>query len=623
MKPRKAKRFDQAIKPITRVNYPTRFIFFDTETIPQIQEDGKSRQILKVGVAKYIIRDKNQKHKKEEEFIFYTNTEFFDWVESLLEQKQKIILYAHNIAFDLMVLDTFNYYKNKGIDIKPPIQSGMRFLWKVPHPKGKIEFVNTGNYVPFSLELIGKDLGFPKLDVDFENATMSELITYCQRDVEIIKQFIFKLIDFLQDNDLGGLKSTIASQALNTYRYRFMNQPIVLHNNLYVNTIERDAYTGGRTECFYIGKVPVENIYGLDINSMYPYVMKQGFLPSEFNSIVAEQNPKYILEMMEHNYIIAEVLLNTNKNFYGIKWNENKYRITNSDKSPKGRKLIFPTGTFRAYLHHDELKYAIDHGFIIHVYNLILYKPRNLFNEYVDFFTDVKVNASEQANKTDRLMAKLFLNSLYGKFGQKFHDMKILVRNIHTGLGVQNVINTVTGEHWTDFQWFDDLWREYTNGESSFSFPAIAGAITARARMLLYDYMERVERHNVYYCDTDSIYTNETGYLRLLSECHPTKLGAMALEKKFSNLTVNGAKDYKINNTRIVKGVPKNAMWLNDNVSLSTRFEGWKEYRNNGMDRPPLVWQQLKIKTLEYDKGIRQDDGYVKPYNIVDNYLVK
>lgn len=619
MKPyKKASRYDRAIKPTKDSSYPTKFIFFDTETYSVIDNNGYEHQHLKVGVLKYIIRDKHQNIKQSETFVFYTPDEFIDFIISKLQPKQKIILFAHNIAFDLMVLDVFNQFDNMGLKLNPPIQKGMLFLWKVKHPNGTMEFINTGNYVPFPLSVIGHDLGFPKLDIDFNTTNMDELIIYCTRDVEIVERFVFEFIQFLSDNELGAFKSTIASQALNVYRYKFMQDEIVLHSNLTVNTIERDSYLGGRTECFFIGDVPDNTIYGLDINSMYPYVMSQGFLPSMYNGAVQEQQHRYIIDIMENNYVIGDVLVNLTQPFHGVKWNKNRFRILEHEGEPRGDKLIFPLGMFRTYMHHDELDYCIRHGMLMHVYNLYLYKPANLFNDYIDFFKDVKIQATENNDATHRMLAKLFLNSLYGKFGQRFHDMMLVQKNINLSIGNMDVINMDTGIRFTDFEWFNDLWREYTNGESSFSFPAIAGAITARARMLLWDYINRVEIDNVYYCDTDSIYTNETGYLRLLSDCHPTRLGAMKLEKTLEHLTVNGAKDYKINDERIVKGVPKSAQWLNDNVSISTRFEGFKEYRNRGMDSPPRVWSQLKIKSLPYDKGIVTESGRVKPYIITN-----
>lgn len=618
MKYRKAKRFDKPIKPLTYEKLPTRFMFFDTETQPELLDSGQEIQHLKLGVCKLIIRDKLQKIKKEETLVFYTALEFFEFLEDNLEKKQKLTVFAHNIAFDLMVVNIFDYFNKQNIKMRPPIQSGMRFLWKVNHPKGTVEFINVGNYVPFPLSVIGKDLGFDKLDIDFETTSNEDLITYCIRDVEIIQKFIFEFISFLKSNNLGGFKSTIASQALSVYRHSFMDEEITLHSNLSINTIERDSYLGGRTECFFIGDVPEDKIYGLDINSMYPYVMKQGFLPSMYRGSTRENNHKLIRQIMKNNYVICDVQLNTNIPFHGVKWSKNRFNVSTPNTEIRGVKLLFPIGNFRTYLHHDEMQYALDHDLIDHVYNIYLYKPADLFSSYVDFFTNIKVKATIEGNRTNRLMAKLFLNSLYGKFGQLFHDMDIIAKNVRSDFKIMNVINMNTGLKYTDFQWFNDLWREYTNGESAYSFPAIAGAITARSRMLLWSYIEKIGLENVYYCDTDSVYTNEHGYTKLLPEIHDTKLGAMALEAELTKMTIFGAKDYKKEGERVVKGVPKSAIWLNESVSISTRFEGWKEYRNNGMDRPPLTWSQLKIKQLPYDKGIVTETGHVKPYYLTD-----
>lgn len=616
VKLRKAKRRDRPIPRLKKTGQPCRFLFFDTETYPIIQDDNSSLQALKLGVYNYVETNSLGEITTQKSVTFYDTDTFNQALIALTQPKQKLMVFAHNIAFDLMVCNPFEYFTKLGYKLNPPIQSGMRFLWKVKLNNGSIEFVNTGNYVPFSLDLIGKDLGYPKLDVDFSTVTDEQLEIYCKRDVNIVQKFVLEYINFLRINDLGVFRSTIASQALSTYRYRFMQDDITLHSNLSLNTIERDSYMGGRTEAFYIGKVPEDNVYGLDINSMYPHCMKQGNLPIKFSNTIA--NP-YVDEceiICEFNYVIADCVITTTEPFAPIKWNKNNYKIHQECYEPQGRKLIFPIGTYRTYLHHDEFLYALQNNLVTHVNACYLYHKGNIFTEYVDFFNQLKIQAGEDDNQSQRLMAKLFLNSLYGKFAQLFRDTLCIDENPDYDIPVTNVYNTQTGAEYVDFTWYNKLYREYSNGESAYSFPAIAGAITARARMMLWKMMKQAGLENVYYCDTDSIYTNESGYKNLLSLCHESELGMLKLEEELSLMVINGAKDYIKDGKRVVKGVPKNAEWATDDISISLRFEGWKEWRNDTMERPPKTWWQKKERINRYDKRIVNIDGSTLPYAI-------
>lgn len=615
---KKAKRFQGKLKPLTRATYPSHMLFFDTETYPILNEQEQELQELKLGVARYIELDKKGNIKKEDNLQFTNKQDFFNFLEIHTKQRTQLHIFAHNIAFDLMVVNIFDYYHNKGIKLNPPIVGGFRFIWTVSHPNGKQMFINTGNYINTKLENIGRDLEFPKLDIDFNSATNEELFIYCQRDVDIIQKFVLTLITFLKENDLGSFKVTIASLALSAYRYKFMNHDIYLHNDLYVNTIERDCYKGGRTEAFFIGHVPENKIYALDINSMYPHVMISDKIPYEYKYPLNNVTLDELRNIMENHYIIADCVVQTNEPFLAVRWSKNRFKLLDDVTPPLGRKLIFPIGMFRDILHHDELTYALSIGAIVRLNTIFVYNSDYIFDDYVRFFNKLKIQYTKEDNKSYRQFTKLYLNSLYGKWGQLFRDTMIIEKNTSETTSPVSVINLNTGSHYTDFIWFGDLYREYDNGESVHSFPAIAGCITARARMLLYKYIKEAGLENVYYSDTDSLYVNETGYQRLQSHISATELGKLKLEETITSLVINGAKDYVKNGKRVVKGVPVGADWLNDDVSIAMRFEGFKEWRNNGHNRQPLVWKQLKIKKTKYDKAIVLESGRTTPFLITN-----
>lgn len=78
-------------------------------------------------------------------------------------------------------------------------------------------------------------------------------------------------------------------------------------------------------------------------------------------------------------------------------------------------KLIFPTGTFKGYYFSEELKYAKSLGCHIKLIDAWGFqKSYNLFHDYVEPLYELK----RTANKEERNVFKLCLNTLYGKWGQ-------------------------------------------------------------------------------------------------------------------------------------------------------------------------------------------------------------
>jgi len=381
---RKKYRREGELSRLKSSKYPNNLLFFDTETTQIIAENGIQLQDLKLGVARYIQLDKNLSIKKDIESVFYSSDAFLSICLSHIRKGQKLYIFAHNVAFDIMVLNLPTLLQSKGIETQPPIMNGMVFLWDVKIENKKLTFINTGNYVPYSLEKIGNDIGVYKSKVNFANVSDNELLEYCKQDCEIIKEFILRFISFLHYNDLGEFKLTLASQAFTTYRYKFMSTQPHIHNNKQVIDLERSAYKGGRTEVFKLGDYNTHEYFYTDINSMYPYCMLGNDLPTKLVSFMPENNLNLMCAMMSQYYVVADVVVNTNEPVFGIKYSHKTYTINNSDIKPSHGKLIFPIGRFRVQLHHSELEYAIQHKMIDHVISYAIYERGEVFTDYIN-----------------------------------------------------------------------------------------------------------------------------------------------------------------------------------------------------------------------------------------------
>lgn len=573
-------------------------IWFDTETNQIALSGGGVKHVLDFGFAAYSRRRANNTWTRPEWLKFHTIEDFWTWVESKTKNKTRMYMFCHNTNFDLPVLDVFNQLPQLGFKLNFAVIEAPPTILKWTKEGKNITIMDTLNWWRVPLKVLGQSLEFPKLKMPEKDASVVEWDTYCMRDTEIIMRAIQKWSDFVLNNDYGGFAPTLAGQAYRLYRHRFMHHKIAIHNQDRACELEREAYKGGRNECFMRGRLPgVWKLY--DINSMYPHVMSTKLYPTKLKYFSTHKNLTDVIELLTEYSVIARVKLNTLTPAYCISQNN---------------KLIFPVGRFTATLCKPELQYAIAKGDIEKVEAVTVYEEHEIFKDYVAEIYALKTENKIAGRKLEAWLYKILLNSLYGKFGQKglvyvneYHDMEIPSRA------------------WTEFDVDSGETENYRclSGlvqrldceiESRDSFPAIAACVTAEARMLLWSIIEQCGPGNTAYCDTDSILLSPTGEDRLQYPVHDTKLGALALEGVFDEVTIHGCKDYEMNDKIRTKGVKKNAIWLEKNIIQQDKWSSLKGLLRKEALNAPTTVPLIKHLSRSYDKGVCGPSGSVFPF---------
>lgn len=583
---------------------PRNIIFFDTETT-ELPEDDETELVLILGQACYWRRE-YIRHKEVATWqLFKTKDQFWDFVFSHLAEKQKIYLVAHNVSFDFRVVKGFDTLKEEGFKIEKLIFNGTTNIWSFKKGTKTICVLDNMNFFKSSLKTLGESVGLVKLELpDVKDHRLMEI--YCKRDVQIMIEAWKLFFKFLKDNDLGNFSKTIAGQAFTSYRHRFMKEQIHIHTNTRAIQLERLSYHGGRTECFYIGTLPsTRQYYLLDVNSMYPSVMKEFEYPSKLVALTGERSIKETKKLLKKYCLTARVIVETKQPVFPLTLNN---------------KLVFPIGKFETILTTREIKYAIDHNILLENREAAVYEKANLFNEYVDFFYNKRKEYKKEGKEAFNFMCKLFLNSLYGKFGQRndvYEDFK------PTG-AIRKWLDTLP----------DGVYREVLlNGKNTYrkingkieisrgmveginSFVAIAAHITADARMKLWYYFKEAGRENIFYCDTDSIMVNAQGYLRS-KKMIDTSLGMLSLKDSTNHLSIYGAKDYEFGKDVVIKGIKKDAKKIGRNSYSQIKFEGLSGALRKG--RLNKMYISTTHKTLKrlYDKGKVLKSGRVLPLHV-------
>lgn len=574
---------------------PERFVFFDTETIP-VKRGDEDEQRLVLGTAVYW-----ERHRKQEPMTFYTSSMFWSFVTDHVRRGTALYLIAHNIGFDFRVLDGFGAMKRRGFKLDKIIFNGTSNVWRFVKGSSSVYALDNMNFFSVPLSVLGASIGFPKMEMP-KVTERSKLAEYCMNDTNIMVQAWVKLLDFIDDNNLGNFAKTLAGQAFNAFRHRFMNEKIYIHDRQKAIELERESYRGGRTECFRIGTLK-GTFTMFDFNSMYPSVMQMLDYPVRLlGEVRTFKAMKKALDGGEG--VIASVIVTTTRPVFGIR--------------DSAKKLIFPVGTFQATLTTRELNYALDHDMIDADAPYIegfRYEMRPIFREYVDFFYRMRQEYIETNNIAFAYICKIFMNSLYGKFGQR--------NEIYETVGFDSKEADGAFEYWdTDTNQLRK--RRVIGGtiqesigfrEGYESFCAIASHVTADARMKLWELFETAGTENVMYCDTDSAVTNEKGTEKL-TPLVGKGLGKLSVKGASVHLVLHGNKDYEFGEEVVMKGIKKDAVQIGDGLFEQTQFEGLAGAIRNGRTGRMMTHTMTKQLKRVYDKGVVLKSGRVVPIRL-------
>lgn len=577
---------------------PRWLLFVDTETWQKTLFDKSVEQSLRLGWACYYRRAYGRHVEQLEWFYFEDSDSFWSFVAARTQPKQRLWIIARSLVFDFTVLKGWSHLQAMGYKLKFFHNKGTCTIINVRKPGSTLVFLDSMNWFVESLAKTGERIGIPKMSIDFSTCTQAELKVYCKNDV-LIEVENFKLfIRFLEHKQIARLCYTRGSTAMSAFLLRHYATKIYIHNNAQAIRLEREAYKGGRVECFYLGHLNTEKYYVLDVNSLYPTVMRNNKYPVKYLKISHNVALKSFVRTLKSKAVVAKVLVETNDPVYGVRRD----------------RLVFPTGRFWTSLCTPELKYAVKAGHLRKVDTMVTYAQENIFRSYVDTFYRLRLDFRSSGVAEYEELCKKMLNSLYGKFGQKGENWK-KIGDCPGEWDREELLFNMQGRRVTKLRYLmGELFIMTGTGECFDSFPAIAAHVTAYGRMFLWQLMQRVGSGNYFYCDTDSLIVNGEGLKRLKRSLSQVGLGGLKIEEVCDHIEIRGLKDYTTDSKNVTKGIRKNAVKLADGVYQQELWPSFRGLLRSGKAETYTVQTVTKHLNREYRKGEVRPDGVVLPF---------
>lgn len=582
-----------------RLAQPKLAIWFDT-----VAEYKKTERLgdtvyhhLKFGYACFMRDHRNDEWTNEDWLRFTDKATFWEWVNTKVRPKCRLYLFCHNTSFDLPVLDIFHELPKLGFRLRGAVINAPPTILKFRRGTSTIVVLDTLNIWRMPLAQLGKEIGNAKYEMPDDNDLTVDWDTYGRRDVEIIRDSCCAWFKFLKRNDYGAFAPTLASQSMRVYRHRYMRHRIFIDDNPKALTLTREGYYGGRNECFKIGRYKGEFTL-LDVNSMYPSVMASNPYPYKLLSHTYHASVMDLRVWLRNYSCTARVLLRTVSPFAPIRENH---------------KLVFPIGEFEAILSTPELKYALTHAEILQVREVAIYEQAMLFTEMMNDLYRRRMQAKENGRPVEAFMFRKIMNSFYGKWGQRGEVWEDLIN-----------IDDLESQNWMEYDYEEKTTRYYRklgglvqrrgeDVEARDSFVAIAGHITAYARMGLWELITQAGSGSVLYCDTDSVLVDSVGRRNLQFRVQADQLGFLSVKGEYDDVEIWGCKDYRFGPKLKVKGVRKDADWQDSNNVHQTRWSGLRGLIASGHVDKPITQRVRKHLNRLYDKGEILADGTCQP----------
>jgi hypothetical protein len=381
-----------------------------------------------------------------------------------------------------------------------------------------------------------------------------------------------------------------------------------------VQRLERASYHGGLTDVWRRGEFihdPGGSFKKVDVNSMHPSQMASQLYPRKLLAYASRGSLRRLADhervaklsgvLAEGHGVVARVLVETD----AAVGDPRKAALAPVSRDGK---LIYPSGRFEAVLTTREAASCLRAGIIADVVELAVYELADLFSGYVARFNALKEQYSVSGNEVFRQISKMFLNNLYGKWGQLNPvDMDLtpemladLTSDWPAGKHDQRYARHDGGPDITVRRFMGHLSAsEGRTKEGSTSFCAIAAHIVADSRVALLEARALAGYDEALYADTDSMIVTETGFANLLAAgaIHDTALGKWKLEEEAESCELRAPKDYRFGEHHKRKGVRLGAElagWASDRA-VDGGFVGWSAVPGPGLYP---VWRQTQFRSL-------------------------
>jgi hypothetical protein len=589
------------VRPNEGSRYPRRIAVFDTEAYTHETKRG-GRHTFRCAVAGFdVIEPHGGGILKSDGGAFTEPADLWRWIDSKTRAKGRLIVFAHNLAYDLRVGRAFELLPELGYRLEFITLDGSKCVARWRRGNRTIVFTDTMSFLPASLEEIGRRLGIDKLPLPDQAAPMEEWLDRCRVDVWITRAAVLRLLEWLERNDCGNFRLTGPAQSMACYRHRFL-QPYTLlaHKDEDALQAERRAAWAGRCEVFRHGQVD-EPVHEWDFELAYLHLARSLYLPVRLLGEGQPMSVRQLRALSARRCVLAEVTVSTERPVVPA--------------SDDGR-ILWPVGTFQTTLWDREIVAAYGRGAEITVERSWVYRRWPALTGWADWLLGELGPDGQPAESLERLLLKHWARALVGRFGMRYPLWEKVATLPDSQLELLPYADLDSDEEGAYLQAGTDWFERSGLVDAPDALPAIMGYVMSAARVQLLGLLDYAGPH-VLYCDTDGLIVDGIAHYALAG-AGAERFDAAPLRHKgsYPSATLLAPRQLILGDRPRMAGVPRRAVQTADRVFEGQVWEGLAESIRRG--KPG----EVRVTTRRFNaKGLDRrrrhlPDGRTEPYRL-------
>lgn len=478
----------------------------------------------------------------------------WDWVTVHTKPKERTVLVAHNLGYDLRVCDAFTRLPARGWVLEHfSLAPGATWLtWK--RAGATLQMVDSMTWLPTSLANIGTAIGRRKASLPRTTDHNELWVDRCTQDVVILRDAWLRIIEWLRAEDLGNFRPTGAGQSWSAWRHKHLTHKVLVHDNELVKTVERRAVWTGRAEAWRFGRQTQGPFTEWDFSCAYARIAQRCSVPTRLIGEMSNASVAKVSRSIKSYGVLVDCEVSTSEPVV---------------PTEKDGRIVWPVGRFDTTIWDNEYELALRHGAELRVKRAWVYERAPALRQWADWVLERVEAAPGGVDPVVRAVCKHWCRALIGRFGTRFSEWEALGDALGVGASLRDVAHVGDVAKGQELEVGGLSWSSGAMVDHRLAAPQVMGWIVAQCRVDLWEAMNASGLSNVLYVDTDSLIVTPGGDRRL------SELGLPGLRRKsrYQSLDIVGTRRLVQDRQLKAAGVPRESVRVSRRVWSGEAWE--------------------------------------------------
>lgn len=599
------------LQPLQKTTFPARHIIFDTETQLTRRAGALEHRYATGVVSDLLLRQEVAHFGGSTSPPIDSPQALWATITSACRKGQRTVAWAHNLSFDLRVSEALRWLPRQGFHLQGIVleRTASWASW-TSKEHGSLICCDLYAWLPRSLDDIAKEMGVTRETWNgerYQEATIEELQARCVADVQVTRQAVQALLQWLQVEDCGPFRLTGSGQAHACWRKRFGagrlkhevpvitgSEAVWVHGDPALRSLEREAMWTGRCEAWRHGEIDGP-LYEYDMNLAYCRIAATHPLPVRYHGEHAKISWKQLGEFWQQGFaILAEVEIS------GLENPIVPCRV--------GERMIWPVGDFDTILwdseldlvNHDECGAVIKRCWTYHTGPALKPMAEWIVGSLATIDTPAPI----------RLLLKHWARALIGRMALRYRRWEPYSWDLPELDCLLWVGRDEDGDPIERLQVGRESFILAELEETDTSVPQITGWVMSQCRAQLWQMIQDAGPQNIAYMDTDSLLTTK-----------PVPAGtgvnfAVAMKATWDHATIHGPRNIELDQDRRLSGIPRQSVRKGPLEWEGTVMRGVKEsIARSELDHVAQLERTYHVNTHD-PRRERYPDGSTRPYRL-------